>query len=240
MCAKVTISIIIPVLHEENRIIELVRALSAHEEMEIIVVDGDSQASTITVLEDSFQGVVALRSEPGRAVQMNAGAKVATGDVLLFVHADTALPKDGLTAVRQVLENGFARCGAFELEFCPASLAGKIVGQWAGLRSRLDRRPYGDQAQFFTAQLFHELGGFAPLPIMEDVELMGRAVRAGAMPCIVPLKVKTSPRRYDREGWLVRGVRNWTMRVAFALGVPAHRLAGWYGSHTDESTEKKS
>ncbi|MBU1248704.1 MAG: glycosyltransferase [Proteobacteria bacterium] len=213
---------------------DLVAELSRTPGVEVVVVDGDPLGSTLDALHGT--GVKTCTAGPGRAAQMNAGAGMASGEILLFLHADTKLPEGWLSAVREVLGRGFARCGAFGLEFCAAGLPGRWIGAWARFRSRLDRRPYGDQAQFFAADFFQELGGYADLPIMEDVEIMGRAVLAGHPPSILPLRVQTSFRRYQAEGWLKRGALNILMRAAFALGVPATRLSGWYRPHTPTET----
>lgn len=249
---RMSIAVIVPVLREFGRIRPLVAALASEPGVRVVVADGDPDAATLTALagldsvNESRCNLVA--SEAGRAVQMNAGARVALeggADILLFLHADSELPSGWAREVRAVMARGFARCGAFSLGFANEGGGGplydaamrRLTGWWAGLRSRLDRRPYGDQAQFFQASFFRELGGYAELPIMEDVEIMGRAVALGFPPCILPGRVRTSPRRYRVEGWLRRGGKNLLLRLRHALGADPWRLAKNYRPHGEKETD---
>ncbi|MGE4505279.1 MAG: TIGR04283 family arsenosugar biosynthesis glycosyltransferase [Desulfovibrionaceae bacterium] len=239
-------SVIVPVWREGASIASAVGMVLAEPGAECVVVDGEPGQTTLAVLRETYpQGhprLALLASPPGRGAQMNAGAAHARGRMLLFLHADTRLPGGWADALRSVLGAGFARCGAFSLLFdtvegegSAGTLSrwtdrafGAVYGRWATLRSRLDRRPYGDQAQFFDAAFFRELGGYPDQPLMEDVELMTRAARAGFPACILPLAVVTSPRRYRSQGWLRRGLGNLRLRAAYALGADPRRLARQY------------
>lgn len=227
---ETNITVIIPALHEADRIVDLVGSLADISGVEVIVVDGDPAGSTATVLAGS--PCKCLLSSPGRGLQMNDGAAEAAGDVLLFLHADSLLPMGWQNEVRAIIERGFTRCGAFSLQFdragASAGMMACFVGWWAGFRSRLDRRPYGDQSQFFDAVFFRKIGGYAEIPIMEDVEIMSRAVKAGFPPSILDSAVTTSARRYRLEGWLRRGMKNMRMRIRFVFGTDAAKLAGDY------------
>lgn len=244
-----TISVIVPVLHEAVRIndhIAHIKALAAAAtdvaDVEILVVDpeGDTLAALAPENSGVHGGVRGVASPPGRARQMNAAAAAASGEILLFLHADTRLPEDGLQQVGAVLgpavalirlgqmPAGLPEAGAFHLAFDDEGLFFRLMAVVAGLRNRLLATPYGDQAQFFTARLFRELGGYPDLPLMEDVAIMHRVGRSGRRPVFAPGKAVTSARRYREEGVLFAAARNTVLRLLYGLGVPATRLARHY------------
>jgi rSAM/selenodomain-associated transferase 2 len=176
----------------------------------------------------SAAGARVLVAERGRAAQMNAGAAVARGDVLLFLHADVRLPTGAGCAVREASAHG-ARWGRFDvrLDSPRASLA--MVGAAMNLRSRTTGIATGDQAIFVDRALFEAVGGYAPIPLMEDVELSARLRRVGRCACLRQC-VTVSARRWERRGVARTVVEMWAWRAAYALGVsPAtlHRL--YYG-----------
>lgn len=223
------ISIIIPVLNEAETIqktIANLRRLDAAEKAEIIVVDGDPSGGTVNVIEDRF--VRKIISERGRAVQMNCGAEAASGDILLFLHADTRLPGNALPLIREVMADGRFCAGAFDLGFDTKRGIFRITETYVRLRTRLTRIPFGDQALFSRRDYFRRLGGYREIPIMEDVDLMKRIRRLGGRISVIPAKVLTSPRRYEREGILACTFRNWALQALFAVGVSPERLAKRY------------
>lgn len=240
---------IVPVLHEAGRIVPLVAQLRTQARtegvgLEIVVVDGDPRGSTLAALHAAGTGeagpgpdLVMLRAGPGRAAQLNAGARAASGEVLLFLHADTRLPGGALIRARQVLGNGLAQVGAFDLQFDARGPSYALIAALARLRSRLERCPYGDQAHFFPRAIFFGLGGYPEIPLMEDVELMRTARRRGLVLCILPDRVTTSARRYAAEGPLRRALRNVGLRLAHAAGADPARLARRYARRSDRGAD---
>lgn len=223
------ISIIIPVLREAGTIRDCLRRLQDlpfSGKKEIIVVDGDPEGSTLRALED--KDVVKVTSPPGRGTQMNRGAGLASGEILLFLHADTLLPPQGLARIAGTMAGGQYVGGAFDLGFETDRKIFSITERYVALRTRLTRVPFGDQAIFLRTDHFRAIGGFRDIPLMEDVELMQRIRRRGDRICIIPEKVMTSPRRYEQEGVLYATIRNISLQVLYALGVPPERLAQWY------------
>jgi len=167
-------------------------------------------------------------AQRGRARQMNKGAVHAGGKILLFLHADTLLPEGALQRISALMEKGAVVAGAFELGIDSARPVFRIIEKAASLRSRILRIPYGDQAIFIRKDYFRALGGFREIPLMEDVELMRRIKKAGDRISIIPEKVKTSPRRWEKEGILFCTLRNWTLISLYFLGVSPERLAKFY------------
>jgi len=235
MPAPVSISIVIPVLDEcenINRLIGHLRALPARTDPEIIVVDGDPDQGTVRAIEHSR--VVAATAGPGRALQMNAGAARASGDVLLFLHADTFLPWNAFELIAQSMREDRCVGGSFDLGILSDRRIFRITEWYAALRTRITRVPFGDQGIFLRKAYFDTLGGYREIPIMEDVELMTRIRKRDDAICILPGKVMTSPRRWEKEGVLYATLRNWALQLAYAAGVPPERLARWYRSRSVE------
>lgn len=230
------ISVIIPVYNEMETIndtIAHIRRTAGDEAVEIIVADGGPGHGTLAAITD--HEVVRTESPAGRGRQMNAGAALARGDILLFLHADTRLPDGAFAAIRREMD-GSGAAGAFSLAIDSDRPALKFVAFFANLRTRIERVPYGDQAQFVSTAEFRRLGGFADIPIMEDVELFKRIRMEGLPIVILPGKVRTSPRRWEDEGLLRRTLTNWWLRVRFALGASPFTLAKHYrppGSKAD-------
>lgn len=230
------LSIIIPVYSEENTInatLNHVRSMACGESVEIIVADGGPGHATLKAIRD--EDVVKVECPPGRGGQMNAGAALAGGEALLFLHADTRLPADAVRIVRETLDRTVA--GAFTLGIDSSRISLKLVACFANWRTRLERVPYGDQAQFIRADLFRSMGGFADIPIMEDVELFRRIRMDGLSITIVKDRVRTSPRRWETEGIWQRTLKNWWLRIRYRFGVSPFKLAGHYRPH-DDKTDK--
>ena len=226
---KVKFSIIVPALHESNMINSLVEHLEGMElsrDAEIIVVDGNPNGDTIQAIgSDKAKKMVAPK---GRARQMNAGASVAEGETLVFLHADTGLPRNALTKIHLAMAQGEYVGGAFELNFNSEKMRFRMLALLASLRCRLTRIPYGDQAIFIKRDYFNALGGYKDIPIMEDVELMRRIKRKGDKICMIPKQVKTSPRRWEQEGFVYVNVRNTFLFFSYVLGVSPEKLASFY------------
>jgi rSAM/selenodomain-associated transferase 2 len=220
------ISIIIPVLNEAADTIRLTLASVQNlENVEVIVVDGGSQNETVALVQ--FWGVKVLSSTAGRACQMNAGATAATGDILLFLHADTSLPAGFEKLVPLALAQSGTVAGAFELKIDSPMRSLRLVEKMVNWRSRFFSLPYGDQAIFLKASVFHDMGGFPDLPIMEDFELICRLKRLGRI-AIAPAPVMTSARRWQKLGVLKTTVINQIVILGYFLRVPSSRLVKLY------------
>jgi len=224
-------SIIIPVLHEQAVITATIANLGEllcreDSDGEIIVVDGDAEGNTIETLAGT--GVKTTVGIKGRGNQMNRGAALAEGDILLFLHADTRLPPGAFGLMETALQNTGCRAGAFDLAIASDRPVFRMIAGIASIRSRLTRIPYGDQGFFFHRDCFQELGGFATIPIMEDVEIMRRLKSRGEEIAIIPHPVMTSARRWEREGIIRCTLRNWALIILYICGVQPERLARCY------------
>ncbi|MGD0278386.1 MAG: TIGR04283 family arsenosugar biosynthesis glycosyltransferase [Smithella sp.] len=228
----VKFSIIIPVFRETaiiNRTIDTIMALNDHDDLddlEIIVVDGRADGDTIK--EIKHDEVIKIISPKGRGRQFNCGAAKATGDVLIFLHADTILPATALDRISEVMKNIFCIGGAFDLSIESDRFAFRIIEIMGSLRSRLTRLPYGDQAIFIRTDFFRKIGGFKEIPLMEDVELMQRIKKNKAQIIILKDRVLTSPRRWEKEGIIFCTLRNWLLAILFSLGIKPETLARFY------------
>ena len=226
------ISVILPALNESAGIAATLASAGQATDVELIVVDGGSTDNTPEIAAD--QGATVLSCRPSRAAQMNAGARKAKGDVLLFLHADTLLPSGYDRLIRQALSTPGIVAGAFELAIDGPGWSLRVMERVANLRSRFLQMPYGDQALFAPAHLFEKLGGFPQLPIMEDFTLVRRLSRHGRI-AVIPSPVITSARRWQKLGpwktWLV----NQSIIFAYYLGISPEKLAAFYrrGSNPD-------
>jgi rSAM/selenodomain-associated transferase 2 len=233
---KTHISIIIPVYNETATINQALKNLIESFQRigpELIVVDGNPQGNTIASIDmhvhpEKIKLRTIISKKSGRAAQMNAGARLAKGNVLLFLHADTILSIQAVRSMFQHLKDPSLACGAFSLGIHHANKAYRLIEFMANHRSKITRLPYGDQAQFFRKDYFESLGGFADIPLMEDVEIMQRVKKRKDRCKILQEKVFTSARRWEKEGILYCTLRNWTLISLYSLGVSPHRLAKYY------------
>lgn len=218
------ISIVVPTLDEEHAITETLRALREPGVAEVIVVDGGSRDRTAALARPLADRVVT--SARGRGRQLNAGARLAKGGVLLFVHADSRPPAGFASAILAAVGRG-AVGGRFDVELDGRGVGYRIVEAAINLRSRWTRLATGDQGQFVRRDVFEQLGGFPEVPLFEDLALALAMKRAGEVACL-RARVRTSARRW-RRGGLVRTVaRMWLLRSLWALGVAPERLARFY------------
>jgi rSAM/selenodomain-associated transferase 2 len=221
------IAIVVPTLNEERALARyLPAALAAVATSdEVVVSDGGSEDGTLAVAH--ALGVRTVVGPPGRGVQLNRGAAATGAPVVLFLHADTALPAGALDRVRRAVAAGAAGGGfllRFDAELAKLRLGARLIN-W---RTRLTRLPLGDQAQFATRAAFEKLGGFRDWPILEDLDLMWRLQREPGGVALVDDPVTTSARRFVERGAARTVATNWLIWLLFALGVPPARLAGLY------------
>lgn len=226
--AGIDISIIIPVLNE-RRINQTIKRLYSHGfsgVLETIVVDGAKDQATIKSIED--KDVITIGSSPGRGCQMNAGANIASGKILLFLHCDTILPGNGLNQIINAMENLSVKAGAFDLSINGKGFAYRLIEKTASLRSRITRIPYGDQAIFMRKDYFFRIGQYRKIPIMEDVDLMRKVKNNKGKLNILKTRVVTSSRRWEKEGLVYGTFRNWVILALFFLGIRLEVLAVFY------------
>ncbi|MCU0565814.1 MAG: TIGR04283 family arsenosugar biosynthesis glycosyltransferase [Oculatellaceae cyanobacterium Prado106] len=195
------------------------------EEVEWIGVDGGSGDRTIE--RATAAGLRVISSELGRARQMNAGAAIAQGEILLFLHVDTQLPQDFWAQVQATLAQPHVVAGAFNLKIQGDRPGLRWIERGVWWRSHFCKLPYGDQAIFLKAEVFRQVGGFADLPIMEDFELVRRLQKLGRV-AIAPEFVMTSGRRWQKIGVLrTTWINQWVI-LAYFLGISPQRIARWY------------
>jgi rSAM/selenodomain-associated transferase 2 len=219
------LSIIIPVLNEADTIESTLSHLEGVDNLEIIVVGGGSTDGTVDLARS--WGAKVIQTRQGKAIQMNSGAAAAKGEVLVFLHADTRMPKDFVHHIHSALSQKNVVAGAFRLSIDSRAAGIRFIERMTDLRSRLLQLPYGDQALFMKKSIFEAIGGFADLPIMEDFILVRRLRRMGKI-AILPAAVITSPRRWLHFGILKTWWVNQMIIIAFYLGIPPERLARWY------------
>jgi rSAM/selenodomain-associated transferase 2 len=216
-----TLSVIIAALNEESLVAEAVSSSFAAGAREVIVVDGGSSDRTADRAADA--GAIVLTAGRMRARQLNLGAANATGDVLLFLHADTTLPKGVSDAVLAAIADG-TRFGGFRIRFREHTALLRFTAWMINRRSTLTRCPWGDQAQFIVRAQFD---GFREIPLMEDYELAIRMKRRGGN-VLLPLYVTTSGRRFLQRGFVRTWLTNWWLILLYRLGVAPERLARMY------------
>jgi rSAM/selenodomain-associated transferase 2 len=220
------ISVIVPVLNEQKSIATTLAELQRLKPDEMILVDGGSSDGTREVCQRF--GVAFYPSRPGRAAQMNFGAQQATGDVLLFLHADTRLPPSAFDDIRAALQDRKVLGGRFDLQLDDARPMLKLIGFMISLRSRLSKVATGDQAIFVRREIFAELGGYPDIPLMEDVAFSRALKRRGAVACLRS-RVVTSARRWEADGIWRTILKMWTLKSLYLLGISPGRLKRYYG-----------
>ncbi len=219
-------SIIMPVLNEEavleHHLNNLVRQISLYD-CELFIIDGGSTDRTVEIAQ--LFGKV-IPSQRGRAVQMNSGARVATGEVLLFLHADTLLPDDAFCAIEHALNAQNVVGGAFRVCFNCDQWPYRLVACTTNLRSRIRKIFTGDQAYFVRSASFHTIGGFPDQPLMEDIEIINRLRKIGKV-VLLPQYVTTSARRHEKIGLIRSVLFMWYLRTLYKFGtspVKLHRM----------------
>jgi rSAM/selenodomain-associated transferase 2 len=224
------LSIIVPMLNEAEGIaatLSALRPLGA----EVIAVDGGSSDGTVDAAAAHASWLI--DTPRGRARQMNAGAAIARGEILLFLHADTALPAKAGRLVRAAIAGG-ARWGRFDVRIAGASPLFPLIAAMMNLRSRLTGIATGDQAIFVHRDLFAAVGGFPDQPLMEDIALSARLRRIARPACLRP-PVTTSGRRWEKHGVLRTILTMWWLRLRYFFGASPDALAREYGYVPEQS-----
>jgi len=220
------ISVVVPVLDDLAAAERLLGGSAPDARVELIVVDGGHDPA-LDRLARSRSDVRLIRSRPGRAIQMNAGAAIARGAWLLFLHADSTLPENWADVFER--DTGDARGGWFRFALDDPSWQARVIERGVTLRVRVLRLPYGDQGLFVRRAVFEALGGYKEMPLMEDVEFVRRLVSGGGL-VQLPVALVTSARRWRRDGWVRRSARNLLLLALYGVGVSPARLARLYAN----------
>ena len=220
------LSIIIPVLNEAGEIKSFLEPLQSLRKggHELLLVDGGSRDATVEIARTMVDKLVA--SPAGRAMQMNAGAKAATGEVLLFLHADTTLPAQAISLIERALQGG-RQWGRFDVRLSGRHLMLRFVERMMNWRSCLTGIATGDQAIFVKRDIFQQAGAFPEIVLMEDIEMSKQLKRIGKPACI-ETPVITSSRRWEQGGIFKTILLMWYMRFAYFLGLSPECLAKLY------------
>jgi len=223
----ICLSIVIPTLNEAVGVVDTLEALQPLRAQghEVIVVDGGSTDATRELARPVADCVVTAAT--GRARQMNAGAAIATGDVLVFLHADSMLPADAVDAISAAMHGG-RRWGRFDVSIRGGARALRVVARMMNLRSRWTGIATGDQGIFVERKLFTGIGGYADIPLMEDIALSKALKRRGGQPACLDARIETSGRRWESRGPWRTIVGMWRLRLAYALGADPAELARRY------------
>jgi len=218
-------SIIIPTLNEQQSIEVCLQALQKLRlQAEIIIVDGGSQDDTITIATAWVDQVI--QTKKGRAKQMNTAAKLATGEILIFLHADTFLPDNALRLIEQALSTD-KQWGRFNIHLIGASFMLKVIAQMMNWRSWLTGIATGDQTIFVRRRLFEKIGGYAEIALMEDIAL-SRTLKTQGSPACLKATVKSSGRRWLQFGVFKTILLMWNLRIRYWLGQSPNKLAMLY------------
>ena len=225
----IRVSVIIPTLNESDNIVAMLDRLNLFRMNghEVIVVDGGSTDETLKLATSRADKVIT--STPGRAQQMNVGANHASGNVLWFLHADTLVPDNAIQLILQVFENKKNQWGRFDIRLSGKHFLLRIVERLMNLRSRTSGIATGDQGIFVRREVFEAIGGFVPIPLMEDLEISKRLKRLSYPSCLNE-KLITSSRRWEENGVMRTILLMWRLRLAYALGVSPEKLAHDYMS----------
>ena len=220
------VSIIIPVLNEAEHIAGTLISLASYRSQghEVVVIDGGSNDDTVSISQQYADRV--LRSDAGRAMQMNSGIDEASGDALLFLHADTRLPADAVAKLIHALEDGYF-WGRFNVRLSGKHFMFRIIERMMNLRSCITGIATGDQAIFVSHESIEIVGAYPRLPLMEDI-VFSKRLRELGRPACIRQQVVTSSRRWEDKGILRTMLLMWRLRLLFFLGVPADRLARQY------------
>jgi len=220
------VSVVVPTLGDTPAVRALLGRLRGMPDVEIVVVDGggDPELDGVAAGEPP---VHLLRAPAGRGRQMNAGARVAQGGWLLFLHADSRLPDGWLDLFHRADPDPAVAGGWFRLRIGANRWQARVIERLAALRVALFSLAYGDQGLFVRREVFTRMGGYRDIPLMEDVDFVRRLAREGAL-VRSPLAITTSARRWEQDGWFRRSARNLTLLTLYLLGASPAWLAAHY------------
>ena len=226
---SLSFSIIIPTLNQAYKLqpfFQKIHSSFTGFDYEIIVVQASLPLNS-KLIENK---ILVIQSEKGRAKQMNAGAKLVSKDILIFLHDDTYLPKKAASEIAKTFQDLSLAAGAFDLQIDHPGFLYQLISWVSSKRSRLTKIPYGDQAIFIRRNVFEEIGGYETIPLMEDVSLMRRLKREKHSIVILPSKAVTSAKRWKKKGLVYGTFRNWILLLLYTCGIPPHKLAKFYPS----------
>lgn len=220
------ISIIVPVYNEASTINKLMDNLEQFRDCcEIIFVDGGSSDGTDRIIEKKYRPFYS--PQKGRSCQMNYGASLSKGDILLFLHADSFLPDDALSQIHSIIHKGY-KVGCFKIKFNSRNILMKVCGFMSNLRVRLRNIAFGDQGIFIDRNYFYELGGFAETPLMEDYQLSMDIKANGEKIALTGTKIETSERRFVQKGRLRTMMRMQRLQYMYRKGKDIDMIANLY------------
>jgi len=219
------VSLIVPILADREAIRRLLPQIRLDLRVEVIVAEAGNEPG-LEALGSGRPDIKLLHTSQGRGRQMNAAAGLARGDWLLFLHADSTLPSDWLTPFEAATRSG-AVGGWFRFAVDDPAWQARVIEKGVALRVRLLTLPYGDQGLFVRRRTFADMGGYKDLPLLEDVDFIRRLASHGPV-VEVPCAIATSPRRWKRDGWFRRSVRNLVIIGLYYSGVSPQTLARWY------------
>ena len=225
------LSIIIPALNEAECIVGTLDSLRPLRSRghEVIVVDGGSVDSTVRLCEQYADRII--RADRGRARQMNAGAKIASGDIFWFVHADTRVPETADRHITASLAAGKNCWGRFDIQLADQGLLLDCIAWSMNLRSRLTGIATGDQGIFMTRTAYERIGGYEDIPLMEDIAA-SRALGQFTRPAAIRTTLLTSARRWRRHGIIRTIFTMWCLRLGYFFGVSPQRISRYYSAHS--------
>ena len=225
MDSLLKVSIIVPTLNEAQGLTEILSQIQQLFPYELVVSDGGSRDGTLKIAEEFTEYVV--KGSAGRALQMNAGARVANGDIFLFLHADSRIEPASYEKMLHSLGSSKKIGGAFSLCIDSDKWSLRLIARLANLRSKYFGMAYGDQAFFVKNSTFQQMNGFAEIPICEDIDFFKRLRKLGPV-ILLKEKAFTSPRRWMQEGIWFTTLRNILIATLFELGFPPRILTKWY------------
>jgi rSAM/selenodomain-associated transferase 2 len=229
------ISIIVPIKNEGVDAVERFRRFAGRPDSELIIADGGACSETAASFEKI--GAVVFRSPAKRGGRLAQAARLAKGDVLFFLHADSRPPAAALELIRAALAAG-ASAGAFSLAYEDATPVLRWIAWWANLRSRYFKLPFGDQGIFCRRDAYERAGGVRDLPVCDDVDFVRRIAKAEPF-AVLPEKTVTSPRRYLERGAFSQVLRNWKVLAGYYAGVSPETLDRWYNAGQRSAEEEE-
>jgi len=222
---SISLAAIVPVFNEAQLLPEKLSDLRALNTDELIFIDGGSTDGTQRLLDAS--GVPWFKGAKGRAAQMNLGAAACKSNILLFIHIDTKLDESNISAIKSAMKQPEKVGGRFDVRLSGRHPAYRIISWFMNMRSRLTKISTGDQALFVRRAVFEQMGGFADLPLMEDIEFSTRLKGEGSIACLRQT-VTISSRRWQQHGIIHTILLMWKLRVLYWLGIPVDKLAVMY------------